>query len=306
MTGNAGVRRQTQPLSGRGGQRLWNYAKTAILLAVMTALALIVGQAIGGARGLLYAGAFVVVMNVASFWFSDRIALAMHRAQPLEESQIPWLFAIVRELAQRYRMPMPRVYLIPTDAPNAFATGRSPNHAAVAVTAGILQLCDQRELAGVLAHELGHVKNRDTLTSTVAATLAGVITYAAQMLFWYGGFLFGGGRGEDRDRGGGFAQLGVLLVAPIAATLLQLAISRSREYEADATGAQVLGDPEALASALGKLERGAARRPYDRAPATAHLFIVNPLSARGVMGLFSTHPPLEERIQRLHAMARGR
>lgn len=304
MTGALGARQLPAPLRGRGGQRLWNYAKTAILLAGMTALALVVGQAIGGARGLLYAGGFVVLMNAASFWFSDRIALAMHRAQPLEEAQIPWLFAIVRDLSRRYGMPMPRVYLLPTDAPNAFATGRSPRHAAVAVTSGILQLCSQRELAGVLAHELAHVKNRDTLTSTVAATLAGVITYAAQLLFWYGGLLLGGGRGEDRDRGGGLAQLGVLLVAPIAATLLQLAISRSREYEADATGAQMLGDPEALAGALGKLERGVALRPYDRAPATSHLFIVNPLSARGVMGLFSTHPPLEERIRRLREMGR--
>lgn len=303
ITGAMSGRRMPAPLEGRGGHRLWNYGKTAILLAGMTALALVVGDAIGGAQGLLYAGLFVVVMNVASFWFSDRIALAMHRAQPLQESQLPWLFETVRELARRYRMPMPRVYLIPTSAPNAFATGRSPQHAAVAVTEGILQLCDQRELAGVLAHELAHVKNRDTLTSTVAATLAGVITYVAQMLFFWGG-MFLGGRDDD-DRGGGLAQLGVLLVAPIAATLLQLAISRSREYEADATGAQALGDPDALASALQKLQRGAALRPYDRAPATAHLFIVNPLSGRGVMNLFSTHPPLEERIRRLRGMAHG-
>lgn len=305
MTGTVGAPRMTAPLPQRGGVRLWNYLKTAVLLAAMTALALIVGQSVGGARGLAYAGIFVVVMNVGSFWFSDKIALAIHRAQPLEESDIPWLFAIVRDLAQRYGMPMPRVYLIPIAAPNAFATGRSPEHAAVAVTQGILQLCNERELAGVLAHELGHVKNRDTLTSTIAATIAGVISYAAQMLFWYGGFLLGGGRDTDRDdRGGGLAQLGVLLVAPLAATLLQLAISRNREYEADATGAQILGDPDALANALAKLEQGVAYHPYDRAPATAHLFIVNPLSGRGAMRLFSTHPPLEERIRRLRELAR--
>lgn len=304
MTGSLGARRMPAPLPQRGGLKLWNYFKTAVLLAAMTALALVVGQSVGGARGLAYAGVFVVIMNVASFWFSDRIALAMHRAQPLEEAEIPWLFAIIRDLAKRYDMPMPRVYLIPIAAPNAFATGRSPDHAAVAVTQGILQLCTPRELAGVLAHELGHVKNRDTLTSTIAATLAGVISYAAQMLFWYGGFFLGGGRDSDRDdRGGGLAQLGVILVAPIAATLLQLAVSRSREYEADATGARVLGDPDALANALEKLEQGAAYHPYDRAPATAHLFIVNPLSGRGVMHLFSTHPPLAERVRRLRELA---
>jgi heat shock protein HtpX len=240
-------------------------------------------------------------MNFGSYWFSDRIALAMHRAQPLEREPLPWLFDLVAGLAARYRMPMPRLFLIPTAAPNAFATGRSPEHAALAVTAGILELCTQRELAGVLAHELAHVKNRDTLIGTVAATVAGVISYVAQLAFWWGGALLGG-RDRDQDRGGGLAQLGLLLVAPLVATMLQLAVSRGREYEADATGAATLGDPDALADALGKLEQGVARRPYDRAPATAHLFIVNPLSSRGVMNLFSTHPPLEDRIARLRRM----
>jgi heat shock protein HtpX len=304
ITGSMGARRMPAPLPERMGHRVWNYFKTAALLAAMTALALVVGQAVGGAQGLLYAGFFVIVMNVGSFWFSDRIALAMHRARPLSRNELPWLFDVVEDLARRYEMPMPRVYLIPTPSPNAFATGRSPNHAAIAVTEGILHLCTERELAGVLAHELGHVKNRDTLTSTIAATIAGVISFAAQMLFWYGGMLLGGGRGDRDDRGGGFAQLGVLLVAPLAATLLQLAISRGREYEADATGARVLGDPDALADALSKLARGVAARPYDRAPATAHLFVVNPLSGRGVMSLFSTHPPLDERIRRLRSMGR--
>lgn len=282
-----------------------NYLKTTALLAALTALCLWVGNRLGGPSGLLIAGAFVLVMNFASYWFSDRIALAIHGAQPLERGQAPWLYEIVEEISRRAGLPMPRLYLIPIDTPNAFATGRNPSHAAVAVTSGILQLCDRRELAGVLAHELSHVRNRDTLTSTVAATLAGVITYAVQMLFWFGGSFFSG-RDGDRDRdGSGLASLGLLLVAPIAATLLQLAISRSREYGADQTGAELTGDPDALADALSKLERGVQMLPYDRAPATSHLFIVNPLSGGGVMSLFSTHPPLEERIRRLREMARN-
>jgi heat shock protein HtpX len=289
-----------------GGHRFSNYFKTAALLAGLTALFLWVGQRLGGPSGLAIAGVFVAVMNFVSYWFSDRIALAIHRARPLERDEAPWLYEIVESLSRRANLPTPRIYLIPTPTPNAFATGRSPAHAAVAVTSGILELCDRRELAGVLAHELSHVRNRDTLTSTIAATLAGLITHAVQMLFWFGGSIFRG-RDDDRDsdRGSGLASLGLLLVAPIAATLLQLAISRSREYDADATGAQLSGDPEALASALEKLENGVQALPYDRAPATAHLFIVNPLSGGGVMSLFSTHPPIEERIRRLREMARA-
>ncbi|MFY0524218.1 zinc metalloprotease HtpX [Archangium gephyra] len=286
------------------GHRLGNALKTTVLLAGLTALLLVVGERLGGPQGLVVAGFFVVVMNFGSYWFSDRIALAMHGAQPLEYAEAPWLHQMVERLAARAGMPKPKLYLLPTRTPNAFATGRNPEHAAVAVTAGLVDILDQRELEGVLAHELAHVKNRDTLIGTVAATLAGVISYAAQMLFWFGGSLLG--RGDDDEEGGpghALGNLGVLLVAPIAATLLQLAVSRSREYGADATGAELCGDPDALADALLKLERGAELMPYDRAPATSHLFIVNPLSGGAIMGLFSTHPPIPERVRRLREMA---
>lgn len=287
----------------QSSHRLSNYLKTAVLLAGLTALALVVGERLGGPGGLLTAGFFVLVMNAAAFWFSDRIALAMHGARPLSQAEAPRLHQLVQELSRRGGLPMPRLFLVPAPTPNAFATGRSPERAALAVTSGLLELLEERELEGVLAHELAHVKNRDTLLSTVAATLAGVITYAVQWLFWFGGSLLGG-RDDEEDAGGGLATLGLLLVAPLAATLLQLALSRSREYGADATGAELTGDPRALASALAKLERGNELLPYQRAPATAHLFIVNPLSGGGLMALFSTHPPLRERIRRLEAMAR--
>ena len=291
------------PLRGNGWHRLGNTLKTTVLLAGLTALVLLLGQRLGGPRGLAFAGFFVVVMNFVSYWFSDKIALAMHGAQPVSREQAPWLHELVEELAMRAGLPKPKVYLLPTRAPNAFATGRNPKHAAVAVTAGIVELLDRRELRGVLAHELAHVSNRDTLIGTVAATLAGVISYAAQMLFWFGGSMLS--RSDDDDRGGlaeTLSSLGLLLVAPIAATLLQLAVSRSREYGADATGAQLSGDPSALADALLKLEQGAERMPYDRAPATSHLFIVNPLSGRAVMALFSTHPLISERVRRLREL----
>ncbi|MFB1482556.1 zinc metalloprotease HtpX [Corallococcus sp. RDP092CA] len=291
-------------LKGGGWHRLGNALKTTVLLAGLTALVLVIGQRLGGAQGLAMAGLFAVVMNFGSYWFSDRIALAIHGAQPLSYEQAPWLHEMVERLAARAGMPKPKVYLLPTAQPNAFATGRNPSHAAVAVTAGIMDILDRRELEGVLAHELGHVHNRDTLIGTVAATLAGIISYAAQMLFWFGGSMLS--RSDD-DEGGGLAgalaNLGLLLVAPIAATLLQLAVSRSREYGADATGAELCGDPDALASALLKLERGAEAIPYDRAPATSHLFIVNPLHHGGVMSLFSTHPPIPERVRRLREMS---
>jgi heat shock protein HtpX len=287
-------------------RRLGNYAKTSLLLAALTALCLAVGERLGGVNGLMIAGVFVLIMNFVSYWFSDRIALAIHGAQPLPRNEAPWLYEIVESLAARAQTPTPPLYLIPISTPNAFATGRGPQHAAVAVTSGILELCDRRELAGVLAHELSHVKNRDTLTSTVAATLAGVITYAVQMLFWFGGAFSGGSSDDREDRGSGLATLGLLIVAPLAATLLQLAVSRSREYAADETGALLSGDPNALADALEKLERGVQALPYDRAPATAHLFIVNPLSGGAVMSLFSTHPPIEERVRRLRQMSRSR
>ena len=286
---------------GNWGHRLSNALKTTVLLAGLTALLLWVGARLGGAQGLLIAGVFVVVMNFASYWFSDRIALAMHGARPVEYAEAPWLHAMVERIAARAGIPKPKVYVLPTRAPNAFATGRNPEHAAVAVTAGIVELLDRRELEGVLAHEIGHVKNRDTLIGTVAATLAGVISYAAQSLFWFGGSLLS--RDDEEDGlAHALGNLGVLLVAPIAATLLQLAVSRSREYGADATGAELCGDPDALADALMKLERGAELMPYDRAPATSHLFIVNPLSGGAIMGLFSTHPPMDERVRRLREM----
>jgi heat shock protein HtpX len=302
MYGSSTSRGSPGPRGSGWGHRLGNALKTTVLLAGLTALLLLVGERLGGPRGLVIAGFFVVVMNFASFWFSDRIALAMHGAQPLEYAQAPWLYQMVERLAARAGMPMPKLYVLPTPTPNAFATGRDPEHAAVAVTAGIVDLLDRRELEGVLAHELAHVKNRDTLIGTVAATLAGVISYAAQMLFWFGGSLLSRDDDEEGGLGHTLGNLGVLLVAPIAATLLQLAVSRSREYGADATGAELCGDPDALADALMKLERGAELMPYDRAPATSHLFIVNPLSGSAIMQLFSTHPPIPERVRRLREM----
>lgn len=290
----------TTPRTTGGMHRLGNYLKTAILLAGLTALFLAVGQRLGGARGMLIAGALTLVMNGVSYWFSDRIALAMHGAQPVDREQLPWLHELVAQLAARAELPTPRLYLIPSQSPNAFATGRDPRHAAVAVTEGIVRLLDERELAGVISHELAHIKNRDTLISTVAATLAGIIGHAAQMVFWFGGLFLG--RDRDEEDGGGLANLGLLLVAPMVATLLQLAISRSREYGADASGAAIAGDPHALADALQKLELGARHFPNDRSPATAHLFIVNPLSGAGLARLFSTHPPTEERVRRLRQM----
>ena len=288
----------------RGPRRLGNYLKTAVLMAGLTALFLAVGQRLGGAQGLLFAGFFVVVMNFVTYWFSDRIALAMSGAKPLAPGELPWLEAMVRDLSGRAGLPMPRLYVMHTPNPNAFATGRSPSHAAVAVTTGLLNLLDRRELSGVIAHELAHIRNRDTLVSTVAATMAGIITHAAQMLFWFGGAFLGRDR-DDEEAGSGLAGLALMLVAPIAAMLLQLAISRSREYGADASGASICGDPDALADALSKLEAGARVAPNDQAAATAHLFIVNPLSGGGVLALFSTHPPIEERVRRLRALSRS-
>jgi heat shock protein HtpX len=298
----SGTHNPSRGMGGGGWHRLGNALKTTVLLAGLTALVLLLGERLGGAQGLMFAGLFAVVMNFGSYWFSDRIALAIHGAQPLPYESAPWLHQMVERLATRAGMPKPKVYLLPTRAPNAFATGRNPKHAAVAVTAGLMDILDRRELEGVLAHELGHVRNRDTLIGTVAATLAGVISYAAQMLFWFGGSMLS--RSDDDDGiGGALSSLGLLLVAPIAATLLQLAVSRSREYGADLAGAELCGDPDALADALLKLERGAEAMPYDRAPATSHLFIVNPLHHGGVMKLFSTHPPIPERVRRLREMS---
>ena len=279
-----------------------NALKTTALLGVLTGLLLWVGQLLGGTQGLMLALVFAAVMNLGSYWFSDRIVLAMYRARPLSESDAPELFRIVRELAVGAHMPMPRVYMIPTDSPNAFATGRSPEHAAVAVTEGIMRILTTDELRGVLAHELSHVKNRDTLISAVAATLAGVVMMVARMAQWAA--IFGGMRRDERDEGGGaIGFLLTIVVAPIAAMLIQMAISRAREYQADATGAQLSHDPEALASALQKITVASGRIPLPAGPATAHLWIVNPLRGQWLATLFSTHPPVEERIRRLRSMA---
>ena len=280
-----------------------NLFKTAVLLAALTSLLVLIGQAIGGQQGMVIAFILAVAMNFGSYWFSDRIVLAMYRAQPIEEAQAPDLYRIVRRLTTRAGIPMPRVYLIPGDTPNAFATGRSPQHAAVAVTEGIMRMLDDEELEGVLAHELSHVKNRDTLTMTIAATLAGVITYLAHMAQWAA--IFGGGRRDDEEGSGGgiFGALLMAILAPIAAMLIQLAISRAREFQADASGAQLAGRPWGLAKALEKLEMASRMAPMDATPATAHLFIVNPLRGEGLATLFSTHPPIQERIARLRAMA---
>ena len=279
-----------------------NQMKTYILMALLTILLVWIGGLVGGRNGATFALVFAGVMNFGVYWFSDRIVLRMYRAQEVTEAEEPGLHRIVRELALRGAIPMPKVYIIPNDAPNAFATGRNPQHAAVAVTTGIKKLLNEEELKGVLAHELSHIRHRDILIGTIAATIAGAISFIASMARW--GAMFGGG--DDRE-GGGMAQLVAMLVlttlASIAAFLIQLAISRSREYHADEGGAQLAGNPLYLARALAKLEAGAKRMPMQINPSTAHMFIVNPLRRGGVQSLFSTHPPLEERIRRLEAMA---
>jgi heat shock protein HtpX len=275
--------------------------KTTLLLAALTVLILWIGKMIGGQAGMFVAFIFAVIMNAGSYWFSDKIVLSIYQAQPIEESQNPQLYRIVRELVAEAGLPMPRIYMIPQQTPNAFATGRNPEHAVVAVTEGILRILTPGELKGVLAHELGHVKNRDILVSSIAATLAGAIMILANMAKWAA--IFGGFRGGDDDREGGFLGLIVtIILAPIAAMLIQLAISRSREYLADETGARLAHNPEGLASALEKLEVASERIPMDASPSTAHMFIVNPLSGRALANMFSTHPPIEERIRRLRSM----
>ena len=273
-----------------------NWIKTFLLMGAIMALFIFVGRLIGGEQGMIIAFLMALGMNIGSYWFSDKIVLAMYGAKELDESQAPGLFRIVKTLTLNSGMPMPKVYMIPTEQPNAFATGRNPQHAAVAVTEGIMRLLNEDELEGVLAHELAHVKNRDILIGTIAATLAGAI-----MMLRYFGLFFGGSR-DEREGNSGLGMLIAFIVAPIAALLIQMAISRSREYGADEGGAELSGKPWALASALKKLERGAEAVPMDANPATAHMFIVNPFSARGMMNLFSTHPPMEDRIARLEQM----
>lgn len=275
-----------------------NMFKTAFLLTAMTLLLMFFGRYFGGENGMLLALAFAAIMNFVSYFYSDKIALAAYRAQPVTREQLPRAYATVERLTQKIGIPMPKIYVIPSESPNAFATGRNPSHASVAVTHGILGLLTDEELEGVLAHELGHVNNRDILISSVAATIAGAITMLASMGRW--AMLFGGFGGRDRDRnGGGLTALFMLIVAPIAATLIQLAVSRSREYQADATGAHYTGNPYALASALQKLDAYSRRLPMQASPSTAHLFIIQPLLGMNFGSLFSTHPPIAKLIERL-------
>ena len=281
-----------------------NVLKTGLLLGVLTALFVLGGRVIAGEQGMIIGFVMAAVMNFVAYWFSDKMVLAMYRAQPVDEAQAPGLHAIVRRLATRAQIPMPRVYIIPTDTPNAFATGRNPQHAAIAVTEGIMRVLDDDELEGVLAHELSHVTNRDVLISTIAATLAGAITYLAHMAQWAAIF---GGRSQDDEEGGGNPLVMMLfaILAPFAAMLVQFAVSRAREFQADASGARLAGRSYGLAKALEKIEVASRLEPLPANPATAHLFIVNPLSGQSFARLFSTHPPTEERIARLRAMRLG-
>jgi heat shock protein HtpX len=276
-----------------------NTFKTAFLLTLLTLLLMFIGRAFGGQNGMFLALGLAAVMNFISYFYSDKIALAMYRAQPVTREQLPRAYEAVERLTQKIGIPMPKIYVIPNESPNAFATGRNPQHASVAVTEGILKLLNDEELEGVLAHELGHVSNRDILISSVAATVAGAITMLASMGRW--AMIFGGWSGGDRDdrRGGGIGALLMLILAPIAASLIQLAVSRSREYQADATGAHFTGNPYALASALSKLDAYSRRIPMQATPSTAHLFIIQPLLGMSMGNLFSTHPPIAKRIERL-------
>ncbi|MDX1739656.1 MAG: zinc metalloprotease HtpX [Rhodothermales bacterium] len=274
-----------------------NGLRTAALMAVMMVLFVLIGDAIGGQNGMIMAFGFALLMNFGSYWFSDKIVLRMYRAREVGRQEAPDLYDMVDRLRQRAQLPMPKVYVIPSDQPNAFATGRNPKHAAVAVTNGIVRLLDKQELEGVIAHELAHVKNRDILTSSVAAGVATGITLLARF-----GFFFGG----DRDRGGALSGLLMLILAPIAAMLIQMAISRTREFAADRDGAIICDRPQSLASALERLQAGAERVQMNASPSTAHMFIVNPFAGglRGFAKLFSTHPPTEERVARLMEMER--
>ena len=278
-----------------------NGVKTIALMTLMTVGFVLLGQYLGGQQGMIMALVLAAVMNFIAYWFSDKIALLSYGAQPVSEAEAPELYSLVRNLATRAGIPMPKIYIIPSASPNAFATGRNPQHAAVAVTQGILQLLNRQELEGVIAHELGHVKNRDILIGSIVATMAGAITMLARMASW--GAMFGGYGDRDRDRGGGLGLLIMAILAPIAALLVQMWISRTREYQADASGAAIAGTPHGLANALEKLERGAQMIPISNAnPSSAHMFIVNPLSGKSLMALFSTHPPIAERVARLRAM----
>ena len=279
-----------------------NVIKTTILMTGLTLLFILAGGALGGRGGMMMAFILACVMNLGAYWFSDKIVLRMYGAQEVSPAQAPQLYGVVNELALQAQMPMPKVYIIPQEAPNAFATGRNPQHAAVAVTEGIMKILSREELAGVLAHELAHIKHRDILIGSIAATIAGAISMLANMAQW--AMIFGGRRDED-EGGGGHPPVAIamMIISPIAAMLIQMAISRSREYLADAGGASISGNPLYLAAALKKLQRGVQLTPMEANPATAHMFIVNPLTGGGLMKLFSTHPPIEERVERLEQMA---
>ena len=279
-----------------------NTLKTFMLLTIMTLFLVWIGGFLGGRTGMTFAIIFAAGMNFFAYWFSDKVILKMYKAHEVTEAEAPELYSIVRRLTQKASMPMPKVYIIDADQPNAFATGRNPKHAAVAVTNSIMRLLSREELEGVIGHELAHIKHRDILVSSVAATIAGAISYLAQMAQW--AFIFGGfGRGSDERGGNPFVALIMMIVAPIAAMIVQMAISRSREFAADAGGARITGNPRYLASALRKLHTASERIPMNATPATSHLFIVNPFSGKKVAKLFSTHPPVEERIARLEAMS---
>jgi heat shock protein HtpX len=281
-----------------------NTVKTVGLMTFLMVLFVAIGGALGGKNGMVMAIVFATMMNVGMYWFSDKIVLRMYRAQPVTETQAPEIYSIVRTLVQKAGLPMPKVYIIPEETPNAFATGRNPEHAVVAVTHGIMRILSREELSGVIGHELAHIKHRDMLTGTIVATIAGAISMLAQMAQW--AMIFGGGRRSDDEGGSPIVALIMMIVAPIAAMIIQMAISRTREYEADKGGATISGNPTWLANALLKLEKGSQVIPMDDAkPATAHMFIVNPLRGGGMMTLFSTHPPIAERVKRLNEMARG-
>lgn len=281
-----------------------NGLKTMVLMVTLTLLLVAIGGLLGGRSGMTFALIMAFGMNFITYWFSDKIVLRMYRARAVSEAEEPELYEIVRRLAHRAELPMPKVYIIDEDQPNAFATGRNPEHAAVAVTNGIMRILSREELEGVIAHELSHVKHRDILVSTVAAAIAGAISYLAQMAQW--AMIFGGGRRDDDEGGGPIAAIVMMIVGPIAAMLVQMAISRSREYGADESGARLSGNPMYLANALRKLQTASQRIPMDANPATSHMFIVNPLSGGGITKLFSTHPPIEERIARLESMSMRR
>ncbi|MBF8257691.1 MAG: htpX-2 [Actinobacteria bacterium] len=278
-----------------------NTLKTGLLLAVLTAIFLLIGDAVGGQNGMVMAFGLAVMMNFGTYWFSDKIVLRMYGAKVVTEAEAPQLHGVVRRLSLAAGLPMPKVYIIPTDSPNAFATGRNPQHAAVAVTEGILRLLSPDELEGVLAHEIAHVRNRDILVGTIAATLAGAVMMIARFA-QFAAIFGGGGRDRDDDGGGVLGMLFLAIVAPLGAMLVQMAVSRSREYLADETGAKICGKPHSLARALEKISGYSKEVPMNATPATAHMFIVSPLTGGGVLSLFSTHPPVEKRVERLRAM----